>query len=773
MLTEFWRPIQLNKKRLASERLRFKIIALERDTIKNEFANWFSPWRFAGLLFLLIAVQHPDVLLGSSTFYFRDYSSFGYPLAFYHREAFWRGEIPLWNPLSACGIPFLAQWNTLVFYPGSLLYLLFPLPYSLAFYCLAHQFFAGMAMYFLARNWTNNNFAAAVAGMSYSLSGLLINSLMWPNNIAAFAWMPLVVLANELAWERGGRMLLVAALVSSCQMLAGAPEIIVFTWLINFVLFLRFLFSRQAPLLRVLLRGAFIPLLTAGICAIQLLPFLQFLGESQRGSKYVMSGWDMPATGWGNFILPLFQTMSTALGVFLQADQQWTSSYYLPIILWPLVALALFRKPHSRVWVLGLLLLVSLILALGENWVAYVWLKKVFPGIAFMRFPVKLVVLTVFVVPLLGAFGIAQWNKVHPVRSFWIVTEFISLLLPYLLWHAAKWPEPLTDWDAQFQNAILRGGLLWVCALLLLFLRREISMPLKVVAGAVLLMMIGADGLTNLPRQNPTIPISYYRMPPPGITPLPKHGTGRAFLTPDAHHRFNRVWTSNPRDAFMVTKVGLFANANLLYGVPKVDGFYSLHPQAFDTVSSLFYRFDQHPTDQFLDFLNVVAKSQKEYVFEWEQRATAMPILTGGQRPEFKTTAETFNSFYSTNWNPRQVAFFHTNLVGSLSVTQNSRVTISAPIYESHRIAADFDADAPSLILIAQNYYSNWKAFVDGNSVPLYKANHAFQAVQVPAGKHHLEILYQDTTFRAGVIISLTSLFFTLLFWFFLKQKPH
>ena len=79
--------------------------------------EWFTPRRFASLLALLIVVLFPEVIFGDRTFIFRDFGLFGYPVAFYHRESFWRGEIPLWNPLNCSGLPFLAQWNTLVCYP--------------------------------------------------------------------------------------------------------------------------------------------------------------------------------------------------------------------------------------------------------------------------------------------------------------------------------------------------------------------------------------------------------------------------------------------------------------------------------------------------------------------------------------------------------------------------------------------------------------------------------------------------------------------------------
>ena len=47
--------------------------------------EWFTPWRFVGLLFVLIFAAYPDVLLGANTFFYRDYGLFGYPLAHYQR----------------------------------------------------------------------------------------------------------------------------------------------------------------------------------------------------------------------------------------------------------------------------------------------------------------------------------------------------------------------------------------------------------------------------------------------------------------------------------------------------------------------------------------------------------------------------------------------------------------------------------------------------------------------------------------------------------------
>src|SRR5438105_6728632 len=143
-----------------------------RSLTEKSAGDWFTPGRFAAVLGLLLIATFPQVVAGLETFVQQDYGRFAYPMAFYHRESFWRGEIPLWNPLSSCGIPFLAQWNTLTLYPLSLFYVVFPLPWSFGIFCLGHLYLAGMGMYLLAHRWTGNRLAAAAAGAVFAFNGL-------------------------------------------------------------------------------------------------------------------------------------------------------------------------------------------------------------------------------------------------------------------------------------------------------------------------------------------------------------------------------------------------------------------------------------------------------------------------------------------------------------------------------------------------------------------------------------------------------------------------
>ncbi|MCX6891834.1 MAG: hypothetical protein NTX51_09955 [Verrucomicrobia bacterium] len=313
--------------------------------------KWLTHRRFALLLGLLILTAFPGVLLGARTFVIRDFGMFGYPLAHFQRQTFWQGELPLWNPLNNCGIPFLAQWNTLTLYPPSLVYLLLPLSWSLPFFCLAHLFWGGLGMYLLALSCTRNRLAAALAGIVFAFNGLSLNALMWPNIEAALGWLPWVIYLGRRGWHGERNGLICTVLAGAMQMLTGGPEPILFTWIILAAFACGDCICRSSDCGRIILRFGLMGFLVALVSAVQLLPFLELLAHSQRDSGYGSAShdWAMPFWGWANFLVPLFRTAPTAQGVFFQNGQYWTSSYYAGVGTVLLVGVAVWRARGWRV----------------------------------------------------------------------------------------------------------------------------------------------------------------------------------------------------------------------------------------------------------------------------------------------------------------------------------------------------------------------------------------------------------------------------------------
>jgi hypothetical protein len=74
--------------------------------------------------------------------------------------------------------------------------------------------------------------------------------------------------------------------------------------------------------------------------------------------------------------------------------------------------------------------------------------------------------------------------------------------------------------------------------------------------------------------------------------------------------------------------------------------------------------------------------------------------------------------------------------------------------YEPERISIRTASGAAGLLVLSEVSYPAWKAYVDGQRVPVYRTNHLFRSVLLPEGDHLVEFRYESTTLRVGVVIS-------------------
>ena len=54
---------------------------------------------------------------------------------------------------------------------------------------------------------------------------------------------------------------------------------------------------------------------------------------------------------------------------------------------------------------------------------------------------------------------------------------------------------------------------------------------------------------------------------------------------------------------------------------------------------------------------------------------------------------------------------------------------------------------------------------MDGKPVRLWRANHAFQALEVPEGRHEVKLVYEDRLFYLGAAVSLVTLAGCVMVW--------
>jgi len=735
--------------------------------------GWLSGRNFLLLLTAAVVASFPKVVLGLNTFFFRDFGVLCYPQAFYQRESILRGELPFWTPYNYCGTPFLAQWGS--WYPAFILNLIFPMPWSMNFFHLSHLVLGGCGMYWLLRRWGVGAFAASFAGFAYVFNGVTLSCLMWPSYTAFLAWSPWVLGCTMAAWREGGRWIVLASLASAMQVLAGVPELTVLFWVLVGFFWMVDATTLKQPVWPALRRLGLVIALAAGITMVQMLPFFDLLMHSQRDRNFGGSKWPMPSWGLASLLAPLFHCFQSSQGQWFQPGQELVGSYYLGVGVLVLAVTGSLLKRNKTAAILGGMALFCWLMALGPKSVLFDGVKRVFPWIGVARYPVKFAFFPVFLLPLLAAWAVDE-VKVDLVRKrdrlVISLAGAMILLMGAILLVAARFPLQNDEWSPTLRNTAWRA----VFALLLLagvlWLARSKPTRSRILVQVMLLGLLPLDAFTHSPDMFPEIPASNLA---PGIwtagvkQPPPRLGEGRVMSTPDAERYLEKSGVKDLAIDFTGMRLAQRHNLNLLDSVPKVaGGGMILHPAYFDKLETYLYRtLGVQFGPGLLDFLSAAWFSSPEKPLFWKQRTTYLPQITAGQRPAFAGDDEVLRAITADSFDPRGVAYLPEEARPLISVTNLTQCKIVNTRWSAHKIEADVEATEPSLVVISQSYYHLWRASMDGQAIPLLRANVAFQAVQAPAGRHHLALVYRDDFFRIGAGITIITLAACALIWMF------
>jgi len=90
--------------------------------------------------------------------------------------------------------------------------------------------------------------------------------------------------------------------------------------------------------------------------------------------------------------------------------------------------------------------------------------------------------------------------------------------------------------------------------------------------------------------------------------------------------------------------------------------------------------------------------------------------------------------------------------------------------YDSRRVVVEVSAAEDGYLVLTDAWYPGWRVWVDGDEAPLLRADVLFRAVQIPAGAHVVEFIYEPQSFRAGVLVSAAALIALLSLWL-LQQR--
>ena len=90
-------------------------------------------------------------------------------------------------------------------------------------------------------------------------------------------------------------------------------------------------------------------------------------------------------------------------------------------------------------------------------------------------------------------------------------------------------------------------------------------------------------------------------------------------------------------------------------------------------------------------------------------------------------------------------------VISSVKEERKFTYTIEKYTYDSLNMAVFTDSDG--ILYWADGYDKNWRAYINGKEVPVYRANINFKAVSLPKGANNVNFVYEPFLFKLGLFV--------------------
>jgi hypothetical protein len=439
--------------------------------------------RNAAAFFLLLAgIFYLPHLFALRTFPDGDFTHHFLPFSLFQQRELLAGRLPLWNPYTYSGHPFLADVQAAVFYPLSNAMILLSLPfrglsteagvrlYFLQAEAALHVGLAGIFVYLLVRELTGQRSAAILAGCTFAFSGYLTSYP--PLQLAVLRtaiWLPLVLWLLLRAFNAPvrWRWWLGAAAAYACAFLAGHPQTFLLMsytvagwWM--WLLVWRWRSARQhdtessqRSLIPVLMGTLAFAAAAVGVSAAQWWPSVEFTRLSVRASTdYAFVSGGFPLRDTWQLLLPGVLTQYSplyvgviglglavcAVGLLGKHGEYRESSGESPVSGLQSPASAL-RSPNTTLFFLALTL-VALLLSYGGNGFLYPLFYRFAPGWDLFRGQERAAYLVAFGLSVLAGYGMAALPVLPLSRRRLLVALFSVVTIAGVYAFGLLWQLP-------------------------------------------------------------------------------------------------------------------------------------------------------------------------------------------------------------------------------------------------------------------------------------------------------------------------------------------
>lgn len=724
-----------------------------------------------------------------------------YPRRVFATRMIREGEVPFWNPHQFSGTPFLATFQTMVFYPVNIpLYALDPAT-QMDLFIYLHFLIAAVFGFLLGRKLKMSAPAAVVTALTYTFCGFMVTRYGQPTFISTASWLPAVLFFGEHLIERPGfRRMGLLSLVVSLSILAGFPQLVMITvyalfgyMLVRVIMLTGRPRRARAAIMLAVLAAVGVACL---VSAFQLLPTYELSRFSFRKElpyEMVLSSAHHRLVSLKYFIPDILghprdigvlstRLKEAALEPAFAQNYVSTTGYVgvLPLLL----ALLALARPRKRLIPFVLLSAIALLLVFGSPLLEVFY--RLLPGFNFSRIDRVIVVYMVSMAVLAGyGFdGLSQGSARR--RTLFVGLGFFAFVAVLALWlftsgfkliHGMVGGEVSMGAFIGFASRKVYWfiGLGALSSLLVILGRRPLFGRSLLVAGAV-----GVILLDLIPNG------TGFKVTQPADEIMPKSAFVDALKADAGRWRFVKyrgdVIPSNTATILSLDDAHGYDALNINHYVEVLGALDSTVTHVSN--AALRRRIgpvaDQRALDsKILDLLNVkYVLTLGERQGKWRRPTAA--VNEDYLPREFLVASTHFFESYGSMLEYMKTGEFdpagEVLLLGGQGGAPDGRTpegasggtrknpggpvegSVETLAYGPNGMEYRVETGEECYLVFSEVYYPGWRAFVDGAEHEMLRADYAFRAIRLGPGTHSVRIRYTPLYFRIGLLLSLAGL---------------
>ena len=684
-----------------------------------------------------------------------------------------RFELPLWNPYSFSGTPLLANMQSAVFYPLSILFFLLPYEAAWSMLIVLQPLLAGIFLYFYLNNLKLNKWSSLIGAITFSFSGFGIAWMEWGTILHVGLWLPLMLLSidkifthltsessklkaqnsklqlkskNLLIWS----FIFIFCLTSS--FFAGHLQIFFYLFIVSVVYFIaRWVqYGRRVNILVLffILNSLFLIL-----TSLQWFPTLQFISESARSidqPDWQKEGWFIPWQHLIQFIAPDFFGNPTTLNYWGTWNYGELVGYVgiLPLVM---AIFALFFLRDKKTFFYGTIFFISLIFSFPTIFAKIPYILNI-PFLSTSQ-PTRLLFITDFSLTVLSALGFDYFIKSKKKEIFYPLV-FIAVIFS-ILWGLILFGNNLMklisseNLSVAKNNLIFPSFIFFVSAVFIIVF----VMFHKIKISTLILCCIIVVTMFDLLR------FAFK------FTPF----TRKEYLFPQTE-TISFLQKNLGYNRFMTTDSRIFPpNFSAIYKIQSIDGYDPLYIRRYGELIAASERGEPNINPPF-GFNRIIAPHNYEskiidllgvkYVLSLSDLKSAKlkKVFQEGQTRVYENKNalhrvffveqvivandknETIEKMFEEIFDPRKNAIVDKSAGVATNPPQGcTRCDAKVITYQENKITIETESAEDGFLVLTDSFYPSWRAKIDNKPTTIYRTDYNLRGINVPRGKHIVE----------------------------------